>query len=102
MTNTVFSLIPPILAIIMVIVTKRVLLSLGVGIVSAAVLMLAEFNLADTLKITFDSFKNLVVVDGGLNTWNIYIILFLLILGVITAAISIGSTEAAGPLVIGR
>lgn len=96
MTNTVFSLIPPILAIIMVIVTKRVLLSLGVGIVSAA-LILAEFNLADTLKITFDSFKNLVVVDGGLNTWNIYIILFLLILGVITAFISInGGSQAFG------
>lgn len=96
MTNTIFSLIPPLLAIAMVILTKRVLLSLGTGIVSAA-LLLAQFNIIDTLKITFESFKNIFVEDGGVNTWNVYIILFLLVLGVVTAFISItGGSRAFG------
>lgn len=96
MTNTIFSLIPPLLAIAMVIVKKRVLLSLGTGIVSAA-LLLAEFNIIDTLKIAFVSFKNIFIADGGINTWNVYIILFLLVLGVITAFITIsGGSRAFG------
>lgn len=96
MTNTIFSLIPPLLAIAMVILTKRVLLSLGTGIISAA-LLLAQFNITDTLKITFVSFKNIFVEDGGVNTWNVYIILFLLVLGVITAFITIsGGSRAFG------
>ena len=96
MTNSILSVIPPILAIVMVIATKRVLLSLGVGIVSAA-LILAEFHFGETLKIVFASFKNIFLADGGLNTWNVYMILFLLILGVITAFISMnGGSRAFG------
>lgn len=96
MENTIYSLIPPLLAIIMVILTRRVLLSLGVGIVSAA-LLLAEFSLTGTFALIFDSVKGIFWSEGELNTWNVYIILFLLVLGVITAFISIsGGSRAFG------
>lgn len=96
MTNTIFSLLPPIVAILMVILTRRVLLSLGVGIVAAA-FILAEFQIGSTLQIIFEAVKGIFISDGELNTWNVYIILFLLILGMITAFISIsGGSRAFG------
>jgi tetracycline resistance efflux pump len=102
MENTIFSLLPPLLAILMVILTRRVLLSLGVGIISAA-LLLAEFSITETLTIIWDSFKGIFVDGGELNTWNVYIILFLLILGVITAFVNIsGGSRAFGEWALKR
>lgn len=96
MTNTIFSLLPPVVAILMVILTRKVLLSLGVGILTAAFL-LAELRIGETVKIIFESVKGIFISDGALNTWNVYIILFLLLLGVITAFISIsGGSRAFG------
>lgn len=96
MANTIFSLLPPLVAIVMVILTRRVLLSLGVGIVTAA-LVLAEFSITETFSIIFDAVKGIFIADGELNTWNVYIILFLLVLGIITAFISIsGGSRAFG------
>lgn len=96
MENTIFSLIPALLAIVMVILTRRVLLSLGVGIISAAIL-LADFSLSGTIRIIFNAVKGIFIAEGALNTWNVYIILFLLVLGVITAFISIsGGSRAFG------
>jgi len=94
--NTIFSIIPPLLAIVMVILTRKVLLSLGAGIISAA-LLLADFSFTGTAGIIFDSLKGIFIAEGELNTWNIYIILFLFVLGVITAFISItGGSYAFG------
>ncbi|WP_226669421.1 Na+/H+ antiporter NhaC family protein [Metabacillus litoralis] len=96
MSGTILSIVPPLIAIIMVILTRRVLLSLGVGIVSAA-LILKEFSIVKSGKAILDAIKAIFVSDGGLNTWNVYIILFLLILGIITALISIsGGSRAFG------
>jgi tetracycline resistance efflux pump len=96
MTNTIFSLLPPVIAILMVILTRKVLLSLGVGIISAA-LLLAEFNVQKTFLSLFNAVKAIFISDGSLNTWNVYIILFLLLLGMITAFISIsGGSRAFG------
>ncbi|WP_174728377.1 Na+/H+ antiporter NhaC family protein [Mesobacillus harenae] len=96
MENTIYSLLPPLLAIVMVVLTRRVLLSLGIGILTAA-LLLAQFNMGETLSILADSVKGVFVDEGALNTWNVYIILFLLLLGFITAFISIsGGSRAFG------
>ncbi|MEI5907849.1 Na+/H+ antiporter NhaC family protein [Bacillus spongiae] len=96
MENTIYSLLPPLIAIIMVVLTKRVLLSLGTGIVSAA-LILSQFNIVETFTIIWDSFKGIFVDEGALNTWYVYIMLFLLILGMITAFINLsGGTRAFG------
>lgn len=93
--STIFSLLPPLLAIIMVLVTKRVLLSLGVGIVSAS-LLVEGFAPVDSLLLLWESFK-VSFWDEGLNTSNIYILLFILFLGIITALVGLsgGSTAFA-------
>lgn len=93
--NTIFSLLPPLLAIIMVLVTKRVILSLGVGIVSAA-LLVKSFAPVESFVLLWESFKT-SFWEEGLNTYNIYILLFILLLGVVTAFVSLsgGSTAFA-------
>lgn len=102
MENSIYSLVPPLLAILMVILTRRVLLSLGVGILSAG-LLLAEFSITETFSIIWDAFKGIFVDGGELNTWNVYIILFLLILGVITAFVNIsGGSRAFGEWALKR
>lgn len=96
LANTIFSLLPPLVAILMVVLTRRVLLSLGVGIITAAFL-LADFGIGKTLSIIWEAVKGIFVADGALNTWNVYIILFLLVLGIITAFINIsGGSRAFG------
>ncbi|QFK70345.1 Na+/H+ antiporter NhaC family protein [Pradoshia sp. D12] len=96
MESTVYTLIPPLLAILMVAVTRKVLLSLGAGIVASA-LMLTDFNISNTCILIWDAVKGIFISDGSLNVSNIYIILFLLILGIITAFISIsGGSRAFG------
>ncbi|WP_349408386.1 Na+/H+ antiporter NhaC family protein [Pseudalkalibacillus sp. SCS-8] len=101
MENTIYSLIPPLLALLMVALTRRVLLSLGTGIVVGA-LMLHDFNVpASGMKI-FEIVRGIFVVQndaGGweVNTWNVFILLFLLILGIMTSLIAIaGGSRAFG------
>ena len=102
MAESFWSLIPPLLAIIMVLWTRRVLLSLGVGIIASA-LFTANFHIADSLYRMFDAFKGVFIEEGGLNTWNIYIIFFILLLGVITSFVGMmGGTRAFGDFMIRR
>lgn len=102
MEETFWSIIPPILAIIMVLLTRRVLVSLGVGIVAAA-LFVAQFKLDKTVHFVFEAIKNVFIEDGGLNTWNMYIIFFILLLGMMTNLVSImGGTQAFGDWMIKR
>ena len=53
MIGTWVSILPPIVAIVMVLATKRVLLSLGSGIVTAA-LLAASFSPVDILQNLWD------------------------------------------------
>ena len=63
MESTVYTLIPPLLAILMVAVTRKVLLSLGAGIVASA-LMLTDFNISNTCILIWDAGKrNLYQMD---------------------------------------
>ncbi|MBS4178547.1 Na+/H+ antiporter NhaC family protein [Lederbergia citrea] len=96
MVNSIFSLLPPLLAIVMVIITRRVLLSLGTGIIASA-LLLAKGNPVNTGAVLWGTIKGIFVDEGSLNTWNVYIILFLFILGAITTLINIaGGSRAFG------
>ncbi|WP_209122277.1 Na+/H+ antiporter NhaC family protein [Alkalihalobacillus sp. BA299] len=96
MENSILSLLPPVLALTMVIFTRRVLLSLGVGIVIGS-LMINSYQPLDTFKQIFSVVGNIFVVDGDLNTWELYILFFLLILGMISSLISItGGSRAFG------
>ena len=115
MEVTVWSLVPPVLALVMVILTRRVLLSLGMGIVVGA-LMLHEFNPMQALTniygivmgIIFDygevepltivGITQAVFQNGfALNTWEFFIILFLLLLGMMAALVTrSGGSRAFG------
>lgn len=100
--NSIYSLIPPVLAILMVVLTRRVLISLGAGIVAGA-LLLHDFNIGATLKEIGTIVKGHFVSDGALNEWNVYILLFLLILGMMTSIISLaGGSRAFGEWAISR
>ncbi|WP_309241342.1 hypothetical protein [Domibacillus sp. PGB-M46] len=106
MENTIFSLLPPVLAIVMVILTRRVLLSLGVGILAAAFL-LADFKIRKTFSITWEALSGNMYTrtDGAFewSEWNLYIIFFLLILGIVTAFTTIsGGSRAFGEWAVTR
>ncbi|TWT00205.1 Na+/H+ antiporter NhaC family protein [Planomicrobium sp. CPCC 101079] len=93
MENTIFSILPPIIAIVMVLLTRRVLLSLGAGIVAAA-LILTSFSPVAAFRELFNSFA-ITFWDEGFNTYNVFIILFLLLLGIITAFVSLSGGSRA-------
>src|SRR5690625_7401591 len=102
MDNTIWSLVPPILAIIMVLVTRRVLLSLGVGIIASA-FFIASFNFPESLSLIWESFKLVFVEDGALNTGYVYILLFVLMIGILTAFVCMMVvTNAYGDWIINR
>ncbi|MEM1504499.1 Na+/H+ antiporter NhaC family protein [Domibacillus sp. 8LH] len=90
----------------MVVLTRRVLLSLGVGILAAAFL-LADFKIGKTFSIAWGALSgNVYTRTGGAfewSEWNLYIILFLLILGIVTAFITIsGGSRAFGEWAVTR
>ena len=63
MIGTWVSILPPLIAIVMVFATKRVLLSLGAGIVAGA-LLAASFAPVESLKNLWESVKA-TFWDGG-------------------------------------
>ena len=93
MENTIFSILPPIIAIAMVLLTRRVLLSLGAGIVAAAFIY-TSFAPVAALKELYTSFA-VIFWDEGFNAYNVFIILFLLLLGIITAFVSLSGGSHA-------
>lgn len=93
-TYPFLSLLPPLVAIVLVIISKRVLPSLGAGIVAAA-LLVADFKPMATLKALWDAIVGLWWADGSVNWYSIFIISFLLELGVLTSLMLMsGGTQA--------
>ncbi|GAL04605.1 predicted lysine transporter NhaC family [Photobacterium aphoticum] len=74
------SVVPPLLAVILAVTTRRVLLSLGAGIVAGA-LMLNQFSPLETAHYLFNKVLHLVWADGALNSENANMIIFMLLLG---------------------
>ncbi|WP_238596638.1 Na+/H+ antiporter NhaC family protein [Psychromonas sp. psych-6C06] len=88
------SILPAIIALSLAIITRRVLISLGVGIVLGA-LLLTNFSLVTALSYVATTVKGVVIEDGGINTWNMSIVGFLLLLGMMTALLTLsGGTRA--------
>ena len=77
-------LIPPLLTLLLVIVTRKVGISLGAGIITSA-FVIANGHFGEFFRLVFDSFIAIFIEDGGLNTWNAYILIFLTLLGIMTA-----------------
>lgn len=80
------TILPPVVAIVLVILTRKVVLSLGAGVLAAAALV-AGFNPLETLRLTWAAFLQIFWVDGELNTYYIFILVFTLTLGMITSLI---------------
>jgi Na+/H+ antiporter NhaC len=93
--STIFSLLPPVIAIALALITKEVYSSLFVGIVTGA-LLYANGNLELMLN------TMLFNEDGGMiyklaDSWNVGILVFLVILGIMVALMNkVGGSAAFG------
>ncbi|MBM7455601.1 Na+/H+ antiporter NhaC [Oceanisphaera litoralis] len=85
--QTFWSLLPPLLAILLAIFTRRVLLSLGLGII-LGVLLLEQFNPLTAVIHLGGNITGLFWSDNAVNEWNVNILLFLLLLGCIISMLS--------------
>ena len=91
---SMLSILPAAVALGLAIITRRVLISLGIGIILGA-LLLVDYSIVEAGKYIFSTVKSVVVEDGGLNTWNMSIVAFLLLLGMMTAVLTLsGGTRA--------
>ncbi len=90
--STFWSLLPPIIAIVLALITKEVYSSLFVGILSGA-LLYASFNPWKAVTGTFD-----VMVSKLSDSWNVGILIFLVVLGMMVALIN----KAGGSAAYGR
>ncbi|MGB1271473.1 MAG: Na+/H+ antiporter NhaC family protein, partial [Endozoicomonas sp.] len=94
-SDSSLSLLAPAVAIVLAVVTRKVLWSLGAGILMGS-LLLTGFNPLATLSFVAKAFMG-VFWDESPNLSNIYILLFLLVLGILTSLISIsGGAKAFG------
>lgn len=91
-----WSVVPALLALMLAIMTRRVLISLSVGILVGA-LMLSGGNVIDAFIYLKNSVISLIYKGGdeGFNANNISIILFLVLLGVLTSLLSASGTNQA-------
>ncbi|ROV58873.1 Na+/H+ antiporter NhaC family protein [Vibrio ponticus] len=88
------SLLPPVVALTLAIVTRRVLLSLGMGILLGAIL-LADYSLGNALTYVKNTVFGVFVEDGSINAGNMSIVGFLVLLGMMTALLTLsGGTRA--------
>lgn len=93
-SHSAMSLLPPLVALGLAILTRRVLVSLGVGILLGAFL-LTDFSFLDTASYVGTTVKALFIVNGAINSWNMSIVAFLIILGMTTALLTLsGGTHA--------
>ena len=86
---TWLSLLPPIIAIVLALITKEVYTSLFIGIVSGA-LISSDFNLINTLTSIFSQ----MTTKLG-DSWNIGILIFLVILGIMVSVMNKAGGSAA-------
>jgi len=95
-SDSIIALVPALLAILLAIFTRKVVLSLGVGILVGA-LLLHRFNPIDTVTYLGKNIFSLFWADGALNEWNVLLLVFLLLLGVLSTLIQTsGGARAFG------
>ncbi|MGF1832344.1 Na+/H+ antiporter NhaC family protein [Photobacterium sanguinicancri] len=93
-SDSLWSVLPAMIAVILAVSTRRVLLSLGTGIAAGA-LMLNHYSPLDTLHYLVDKVLAIVWSDGTLNGDNVNMIIFMLLLGALISLMSVsGATQA--------
>ncbi|PJG86371.1 Na+/H+ antiporter NhaC family protein [Conservatibacter flavescens] len=95
-STSAWSILPPILALVLAVITRKVLLSLSVGIIIGA-LMLGGGDIATSFVYLKDNVFSLVYDTQAheLNTNNVNILLFLLLLGALTALLTASGSNQA-------
>ena len=102
MEGTFFSIIPALIMLALVLLTRKVLLSLGVGIVVGA-LLIHNFSIGNSIKEIWIVFYEIFVTDGSVNSGNVLLLGFLLLLGMMTAFLAVsGGSKAFGDWMIKR
>lgn len=90
MQATIWAILPPVIAIVLALITKEVYLSLFIGIIAGAFLLTGITHPIDALNVTFDAMSSKI---GD----NVDILVFLVLLGIIVALISkSGASRAYG------
>ena len=89
---TILSLMPPIIAIVLALLTKEVYSSLFVGILSGA-LIYSNGNLWNMVLTTFDT-----MISKICDSWNVGILIFLVMLGMMVSLVN----KAGGSAAYGR
>ncbi|GGM37313.1 tetracycline efflux Na+/H+ antiporter family transporter Tet(35) [Paraliobacillus quinghaiensis] len=97
MEGTIYSLIPAVLMLVLVLLTRKVLLSLGTGIIVGA-LMLHNFNVLASIQEVGEVFLTIFYsVEDGWSIGSLYLLSFLLLLGITTAFMTAsGGSKAFG------
>ncbi len=95
--STFWALLPPVIAIVLALITKEVYSSLFVGILSGGVL----YAIDAAGKFNFETMFNAIVSDGFVanlsDAWNVGILIFLVILGAIVVMMNrAGGSRAYG------
>ncbi len=94
-SNSTWSLLPPLLALALAVLTRKVILSLSIGIVVGAFL-LNDNQILQTLIYIKDSVISLVYdYKDGIDFDSVNILLFLVLLGVLTAILSLSGANQA-------
>lgn len=102
MAGTWYSLIPPVLMLVLVLLTRKILLSLGIGIIVGA-LFIHHFHFVSSAKEIWSSFYSIFIEDGAFDGDNLLLLGFLLFLGILTAFITAsGGSQAFGEWMINR
>lgn len=77
-------LIPPLLTLVLVVLTRKVGISLGAGIITSA-FVVADGSITESLSLLWEAFIGIFIADGTINTWEAFILIFLSMLGIMTA-----------------
>ncbi|WP_373767886.1 Na+/H+ antiporter NhaC family protein [Glaesserella sp.] len=93
-SHSLWSVVPALLALVLAIITRKVILSLSIGIIVGA-LMLAGGNPINAFLHLKSNVTSLIYGEEGINANNVNIILFLILLGVLTALLSISGSNQA-------
>ena len=87
MEPSILSLLPPVVTIGLAIATGRILLALGIGVVLGA-LMYSQWNILDSVSLIAEVAGGLIIAEGAIAE-EMYILAFVVLLGVLTSFIYI-------------
>jgi tetracycline resistance efflux pump len=87
MEPSILSLLPPLVTIGLAIATRRILLALGIGVVLGS-LLYTQWNILDSISFIAEVAGGLIIAEGAIAE-EMYILAFVVLLGVLTSFIYI-------------